>query len=203
MSAATRMTTSSRTGKSRSERGLAGPGGAVGPADTPIRGTGIVVLALFVRRQLRTAHPLIRMSFFRNPTFCLTNAILAAIIFGFFGGYLLTPIYLETALGITLSVTSLIMVFRPLFVSLASPVWVRLPGNWPRRGPVVGGLLSLMSMCVFALGASVHLVGAFIAGLVLNLLGVDVNSGGYWFTFFVALGGAIVLLWLGRLARRR
>jgi uncharacterized membrane protein YeaQ/YmgE (transglycosylase-associated protein family) len=39
-------------------------------------------------------------------------------------------------------------------------------------------------------------VGAFGAGLVLNLLGVDVNSGGYWFTFFVALGGAVVLLWL-------
>jgi uncharacterized membrane protein YeaQ/YmgE (transglycosylase-associated protein family) len=39
-------------------------------------------------------------------------------------------------------------------------------------------------------------VGAFGAGLILNLLGVDVNSGGYWFTFFVALGGAVVLLWL-------
>jgi uncharacterized membrane protein YeaQ/YmgE (transglycosylase-associated protein family) len=39
-------------------------------------------------------------------------------------------------------------------------------------------------------------VGAFAAGLVLNLVGVDVNSGGYWFTFFVALAGAIVLLWL-------
>jgi uncharacterized membrane protein YeaQ/YmgE (transglycosylase-associated protein family) len=39
-------------------------------------------------------------------------------------------------------------------------------------------------------------VGAFGAGLILNLLGVDVNSGGYWFTFFVALGGAAVLLWL-------
>jgi uncharacterized membrane protein YeaQ/YmgE (transglycosylase-associated protein family) len=45
-------------------------------------------------------------------------------------------------------------------------------------------------------------VGAFVAGLVLNLLGVDVNSGGYWFTFFIAFGGAAALLWLGRLARR-
>jgi uncharacterized membrane protein YeaQ/YmgE (transglycosylase-associated protein family) len=39
----------------------------------------------------------------------------------------------------------------------------------------------------------VGVVGAFLTGHVLNLLGVDVNSGGYWFTFFVALGGAIVL----------
>jgi uncharacterized membrane protein YeaQ/YmgE (transglycosylase-associated protein family) len=45
-------------------------------------------------------------------------------------------------------------------------------------------------------------VGAFCAGLVLNLLGVDVNSGGYWFTFFVALGGAVVLLWLVGMFRK-
>ena len=48
----------------------------------------------------------------------------------------------------------------------------------------------------------IGVVGAFLAGLVLNLVGVDVNSGGYWFTFFVALGGAVVLLWIVRLVRR-
>lgn len=48
----------------------------------------------------------------------------------------------------------------------------------------------------------VGVVGAFLAGLVLNLIGVDVNSGGYWFTFLVALGGAVVLLWVVRLVRR-
>jgi uncharacterized membrane protein YeaQ/YmgE (transglycosylase-associated protein family) len=48
----------------------------------------------------------------------------------------------------------------------------------------------------------VGVVGAFGAGLVLNLFGVNVNSGGYWFTFFVALAGAIVLLWLVKLVRQ-
>jgi len=48
----------------------------------------------------------------------------------------------------------------------------------------------------------VGVVGAFLAGLVLNLIGVDVNSGRYWFTFLVALGGAVVLLWVVRLVRR-
>ena len=42
---------------------------------------GLVVLVLFVRRQLRITHPLIRMSFFRNPTFNLTNAILSGNLF--------------------------------------------------------------------------------------------------------------------------
>ncbi len=48
----------------------------------------------------------------------------------------------------------------------------------------------------------IGVVGAFGAGLVLNLLGVDVNSGGYWFTFFIALAGAAVLLWLAGLVRK-
>ncbi|RAU90494.1 GlsB/YeaQ/YmgE family stress response membrane protein [Mycobacterium colombiense] len=48
----------------------------------------------------------------------------------------------------------------------------------------------------------IGVVGAFVAGVVLNLVGVDVNSGGYWFTFFVALLGAVVLLWIARLVRR-
>ncbi|HZA09639.1 GlsB/YeaQ/YmgE family stress response membrane protein [Mycobacterium sp.] len=48
----------------------------------------------------------------------------------------------------------------------------------------------------------VGVVGAFVAGLVLNLVGVDVNSGGYWFTFFIALAGSVVLLWLVKVFRR-
>ena len=48
----------------------------------------------------------------------------------------------------------------------------------------------------------VGVLGALGAGVVLNLFGVDVDSGGYWFTFFIALLGAVVLLWLLRLIRR-
>jgi MFS family permease len=139
---------------------------------------GLVILVLFVRRQLRITYPLIRMSFFRNRTFCLTNAVMACIIFGHFGGFLLTPIYLETALGISLSATSLIMTARTISMSLSSPVWVRLPGSWPRRGPVAGGLLAVMAMCVFALGAWEHWLGAFIAGNVLGGLALGISQPG-------------------------
>lgn len=45
-------------------------------------------------------------------------------------------------------------------------------------------------------------IGAFAAGLVLNLLGFDVESGGYWFTFFIAFLGAAVLLWILSLVRK-
>jgi uncharacterized membrane protein YeaQ/YmgE (transglycosylase-associated protein family) len=74
---------------------------------------------------------------------------------------------------------------------------------------IIGGIAGWLASKIVKGGGSgilmdivVGVVGAFAAGLVLNLLGVDVNSGGYWFTFFVALGGAVVLLWLARLIRK-
>ena len=60
---------------------------------------GLVVLGLFTWRQARISYPLIRTSFFRSPAFCLAIAIPSCLIFGYFGGFLLTPLYLETATG--------------------------------------------------------------------------------------------------------
>jgi predicted MFS family arabinose efflux permease len=154
------------------------PSDGMSPLLGAVFAAGLLILALFVRRQLRITYPLIRMSFFRNRTFCLTNAIMACIIFGHFGGFLLTPIYLETALGISLSATSLIMTARTISMSLSSPVWVRLPRIWARRGPVVGGLLAVMAMCVFAIGAWEHWLGAFIVGNVLGGLALGISQPG-------------------------
>jgi uncharacterized membrane protein YeaQ/YmgE (transglycosylase-associated protein family) len=75
---------------------------------------------------------------------------------------------------------------------------------------IIGGIAGWIASKIMSRGKRtgllldivVGVVGAFVAGLVLNLFGVDVNNGGYWFTFLIALGGAIVLLWLLRLVRR-
>jgi uncharacterized membrane protein YeaQ/YmgE (transglycosylase-associated protein family) len=75
---------------------------------------------------------------------------------------------------------------------------------------IIGGIAGWLASKVVRGGGSgilvdivVGVVGAFLAGIILlNVLHVDVNSGGYWFTFFVAFGGAAVLLWLVRLVRR-
>src|SRR5262249_18333383 len=61
---------------------------------------------------------------------------------------------------------------------LSSPIWVRLPGSWPGRGPIFGGLLSVISMCVFAFGAWNHLLAAFIVGNVLGGLALGVANPG-------------------------
>lgn len=49
----------------------------------------------------------------------------------------------------------------------------------------------------------IGVIGGFIGGLLLGWLGVDVEHKHRWFTFFVSLGGAILLLWIVSLVRRR
>jgi MFS family permease len=135
---------------------------------------GLVVTALFIWRQLRTAYPLIQLSYFRNPDFGLPIAVLFCIVFGYMGGFVISPIYVESALALSLSATSLVMMSRPIANSLLSPIWVRLPARVSRHGPLVGSLLSVAAMGTFAAGAAEHSVPAFIVGNVLGGLALGV-----------------------------
>ena len=47
------------------------------------------------------------------------------------------------------------------------------------------------------------IVGGFLGGWLLSLFGFDVESGRRWFTFFTALLGAVILVWLVRMVRSR
>ncbi|ORW15551.1 hypothetical protein AWC18_19615 [Mycolicibacter nonchromogenicus] len=53
------------------------------------------------------------------------------------------------------------------------------------------------------LNIAIGVIGGFLGGMLLGWLGVDVEHGRRWFTFFVSLGGAIILLWVVGLVRRR
>ncbi|MEZ0050067.1 putative membrane protein YeaQ/YmgE (transglycosylase-associated protein family) [Mycobacterium sp. MAA66] len=48
----------------------------------------------------------------------------------------------------------------------------------------------------------VGVIGGFIGGFLLEKFGVDVESGRKWFTFFTALLGAVILLFVVRLVRK-
>lgn len=74
---------------------------------------------------------------------------------------------------------------------------------------VIGGIAGwLASKIVKGTGSGilinivVGVVGGFIGGHLLTWLGVDVVEGRRWFTFFVALGGAVLLLWIVKLIKK-
>jgi uncharacterized membrane protein YeaQ/YmgE (transglycosylase-associated protein family) len=47
----------------------------------------------------------------------------------------------------------------------------------------------------------IGIIGALIGGFLLSFF-VDTASGGWWFTFFTAILGSVILLWIVGLARR-
>jgi uncharacterized membrane protein YeaQ/YmgE (transglycosylase-associated protein family) len=47
----------------------------------------------------------------------------------------------------------------------------------------------------------VGVIGGYVGGTLLGWLGLDVEHGRRWFTFFTALLGAVILLFIVRLAR--
>jgi DHA2 family multidrug resistance protein-like MFS transporter len=62
---------------------------------------GLVIGALFVRRQLVLADPLIDLHLFRAPAFSASLATYALSILVLFGGFLFLPQYLQLVLGLT------------------------------------------------------------------------------------------------------
>ena len=48
----------------------------------------------------------------------------------------------------------------------------------------------------------IGIVGALIGGLLLRF-GLDSAAGGWWFTFFTALLGSVILLWIVGIVQRK
>ena len=71
-------------------------------------------------------------------------------------------------------------------------------------GAIAGWIAGIAMKTKFGLVAKdivVGVVGALIGGFLLSFV-VDTASGGWWFTLFTAVLGAIILLWLVRLFGR-
>ena len=73
---------------------------------------------------------------------------------------------------------------------------------------IIGGIAGWLASKIVSGGGSgilldivVGVIGGYIGGMVLGWLGRDVEHGHRWFTFFTALLGAVILLFIVRLAR--
>ena len=72
----------------------------------------------------------------------------------------------------------------------------------------IGGIAGWLASKIVRGGGSgilrdivVGVIGGYIGGALLGWLGVDVEHGHRWFTFFTALLGAVILLFVVRLVR--
>jgi EmrB/QacA subfamily drug resistance transporter len=94
-------------------------GNAIGWGSTEIVGAlvaGAILTALFVAWELRTEHPMLPMSFFRDRTFALANVSSLFMFFGMFGSIFLLSQFFQTVQG-----------YSPLASGLRILPWTAMP----------------------------------------------------------------------------
>jgi uncharacterized membrane protein YeaQ/YmgE (transglycosylase-associated protein family) len=87
----------------------------------------------------------------------------------------------------------------PMFESVSWFAYIIIGGiaGWLAGKIVKGGGSGILMNIV------IGVIGGFLGGFILTQLGFDVASGRKWFTFFTALLGAVLLLWIVGLVRGR
>jgi EmrB/QacA subfamily drug resistance transporter len=123
---------------------------------------GPLLLALFVRTENRTEHPLLPMHYFRrrNFTFPIVNQFLAN--FTYMGGFILTPLLLNEVLQYSTTQVGLISIARPLTFAIVGPIAGYLVLRFGERTiGMFGSLmlaLSMMGLAMIGVGSGLWLI---------------------------------------------
>jgi EmrB/QacA subfamily drug resistance transporter len=136
-----------------------------------------VSLWAFVRCERRAEHPLLPLAFFRRRDFTASLVAQFGSNFAYMGGFIITPLLMDTRFGFSVAATSLAMTVRPLSNSIASPVGGYVAARvGERRAAVFGTVLIAVSMASFALGSASGGLAFVFAALLLSGIGLGAAS---------------------------
>jgi len=139
-------------------------------------GIGLVILAGFVRYELRHAAPLVNIRTLRRPAVLMTDVATLLVGFGLFGTFILIPQIAElptggdVGLGLNATQAGLLMAPGGLMMLLAAPIVGRVSERIGSKLPLaIGGFL--------ASGALFGLALAHDSALLIVLWGAILNTG--------------------------
>lgn len=110
---------------------------------------GIVVLILFFRRQLRMDEPMLQVRVLQNRTFLVGTIICMLVQASLLAAGVLIPIYLQSLLGYSATVSGLVILPGAIVMGVMGPI----AGRWfDKYGPRVLSLvgMSLLTISTFA-----------------------------------------------------
>ncbi|WP_233565803.1 MDR family MFS transporter [Cellulomonas sp. PhB143] len=186
-------------------------------------GGSLVVLAVMVLVELRTAEPLIPMHLFRNRTLVLAVVASVAVGVAMFGTSVFLSQYMQIARGKTPTQSGLLTIPMVVGLFLTSSLIGQVISRTGRykRYMVVGGVLLtiglvllstidyrtsfvIVSVYLFVLGAGVGMLMQNLVLAVQNTLRItEIGSGTATVAFFRTLGGAIGVSALGAVLANR
>jgi EmrB/QacA subfamily drug resistance transporter len=105
--------------------------------------SGLAVLVVFGFWELRTAHPMLDLRLFRNPTFSSATAAINLVFFAMFGTFFLLTQYLQLVLGYGTLEAGVRMLPMPFTMMVAAPLSAKFVEKFGSRKVVSTGLLIL------------------------------------------------------------
>ena len=139
--------------------------------------TGLVGLVAFIAIEKRVAFPLLPLALFRRRNF--TASMLGSLFSGaaYMGGFVLSPLLLQSVFGYSVAATSFVMLARTASFSASSPAGGALATRFGERPvSVIGAATIAIALLVLGLGARDELVLVVIGALMLQGIGNGANQ---------------------------
>ena len=142
--------------------------------------SAVVGFVAFIRIERTTKQPMIRLDYFSRRDF--TGPLLCQPLsqFAYMGGFLIAPILLSSLFDYSVGTVALILLFRPAFYSVFSPIGGRLAGRFGERVfLLLGSVLMVASMASWVAGSHWTNLGLVILGLILSGVAMGLASPSY------------------------
>ena len=137
----------------------------------------VVMGAVFVRRELTFATPLIPARYLRRRNFMFPMGTKASSSFAYFGGFFLFPLLMEQVYGYSVSQVGFVSVARPLVFAISAPIAGYLTVRTGERAATLAGAGSLLvSMLVFATLSPSSGLWIVVIALALSGIGMGVSQ---------------------------
>jgi len=86
----------------------------------------LVAFVLFIYVELNAEHPIVELRALKNYSFCLGNVVMFFVMINLFGSIVLLPIYLQTLMGYTASLSGMILGPGGIAVLITMPIVGRM-----------------------------------------------------------------------------
>lgn len=111
---------------------------------------GVVVLAVFARRQLTADEPMLKLSCFKNRTFAVSTGLVLVSQVAFMSGSIMVPLFVQDVQMASAAVSGLTILPGALLLGLLNPVTGRyLDKHGPRALIVAGGVIMVAGTLAF------------------------------------------------------
>lgn len=157
-----------------------GSDGFTTPLALVLAATAIAGFVGFMNVERRTTSPMIRLDYFRRRNFTGPLVCQPLSQFAYMGGFLMAPILLSSLFDYSVGTVALILLFRPAFYSVFSPIGGRLTSRFGERVfLLLGSVLMVASMAAWVAGAHWTNLLMVIIGLILSGIAMGLASPSY------------------------